>query len=138
MANLTKQTALTLEELIGQDLLMPIDGNFKPVKGLNLLLQDIQQLLLTVPGERVMRPTYGCNIRNQIWENIDSAAANGSEAIRSALELYEPRITVTDVSSTINRNTDLITFNIKFYIKNTDTILNLLFPLRSSSQIASA
>ena len=138
MATLTKQKVLTLEELIGQDLLLPIDGNFKPVKGLNLLLQDIQQLLLTVPGERVMRPTYGCTIRNQIWENIDAAAANGTGAIKSALALYEPRITVTDVSSTINRNTDLIIFNIKFFIKNTDTSLNLLFPLRSSSQIANA
>jgi phage baseplate assembly protein W len=136
MAIKTKDESLVAR--LGFDLKFPINGNFEPISGLNLLLQDIQQLLLTVPGERVGRPTYGCNLRNQIWENIDQAYINGAAEIRAALGKYEPRINVTAVTGKINRNTGLIVFSIRFVVKSTDTSVNLIFPLRTSQQISAA
>ncbi len=123
---------------LGSDCKFPIDGNFKTIKGLDVLLQDIQQLLLTIPGERVNRPDWGCGLRASIWENIDVAAVNGSAAIKEAIDKYEPRITLSSVESSISRNTDLITFVIRFSIKSTETSVNLIFPFRTASQIASA
>lgn len=136
MAIKTKAESLTIR--LGFDLKFPIVGNFQPISGLDLLLQDVQQLLLTVPGERVGRPTYGCNLRNQIWENIDQAYINGAAEIRAALGKFEPRITVTAVNGQINRNTGLIVFTIRFIVKSTDTAVNLIFPLRTSQQISAA
>jgi uncharacterized protein len=127
-----------LNQLLGSDLKVPIAGSFEPISGLNLLLQDISQLLLTLPGERVFRPDFGCNLRTFVWENIDDAAILGAGSIRTALVKFEPRINVTSVGYTINRNTDLITFNIRFVVKDTDSSTNLIFPFRLSSQIASA
>ena len=54
----------SLNARLGHGLSMPIQGSFVPASGVTLLLQEIQQLLLTVPGERVFRPDFGCNIRN--------------------------------------------------------------------------
>jgi phage baseplate assembly protein W len=121
---------------LGSDLKFPIVGNFETVTGLDTLIQDIQQLLLTAPGERVSRPSFGCNLRNMVWENIDSVAVNGPAEIKAAITNYEPRVTVTEVTSTINRNTSLIVFNIKFFVKNTDTALNLVFPFRVGSSLS--
>jgi len=126
----------SLKIRLGSDLKFPISGNFEPISGLDLLLQDIQQLLLTIPGERVNRPEYGCLLRNQIWENLDVAASNGSSAIRDALDNFEPRITVTDVNSTINNNTGLITFNIQFIVNVSDTSVNLIFPFRAGTSLS--
>ena len=126
----------SLEVRLGSDLKFPIKGAFEPVSGTDLLLQDISQLLLTIPGERVSRPEFGCKLRNQIWENIDDAATNGSANIRSALDKFEPRIRVTSVGSVVNRNTGLINFTIRFIILDTDTRVNLVFPFRSSTDLS--
>ena len=135
MANI-KSKDQSLTERLGSDLKFPIQNNFVPVSGIELLLQDIQQLLLTIPGERVNRPEYGCNLRNQIWENMAEAALNGAAAIREALDTYEPRITVLDVTSDINENTGLITFNIQFIIDSSDQEVNLIFPFRAGTAIS--
>jgi|SRR3990167_3282546 len=133
-----KSTEESLTIRLGSDLKLPIDGNFEAISGMELLLQDIQQLLLTIPGERVNRPDFGCFLRNQIWENIDSAAIKGAASIREALDTYEPRVTVLGVAYTLNRNTDLISFNIQFIVNSTDTAVNLIFPFRAGTALSFA
>lgn len=125
-----------LKDRLGSDLRFPIVNSFNPISGLDLLIQDIQQVLLTVPGERINRPDFGCTLRNQIWENIQTAANHGAASIRDALERFEPRITVTDIGSDINENTGLITFNIQFIVNDTDTALNLVFPFRAGTNLS--
>ena len=126
----------SLKARLGSDLKFPISGNFEAISGMDLLLQDIQILLLTIPGERPNRPQFGCNLRNQIWENLDVAFEDGKAAIRTALDTFEPRITVQNVTGTINRNTGLITFNIQFMVNSTDTAVNLVFPFRAGTQLS--
>lgn len=133
-SNLNKDS---LEIRLGSDLKFPISGSFAPISGLDLLLQDIQQLLLTVPGERVNRPDYGCSLRNQIWENIDVVVIEAPNSIRASLELYEPRIQVLGVGVVeVNENTGLIAFNINFRVKETDQNVNLVFPFRTGTQLS--
>lgn len=132
----TKQE--NLKERLGSDLRFPIEGSFASISGLDLLLQDIQQLLLTIPGERVNRPDFGCHLRDQVWENLETAAQQGASSIQEAIENFEPRVTVTNVDSTVNENTGLITFNIQFLVNNTDTALNLVFPFRAGTQLSFA
>ena len=137
---MAKNPALTasLNERLGHDLKLPINGTFQPISGIDLLLQDISQLLLTIPGERVYRPAYGCFLRNQIWENIDDAAIKGASSIKAALDKFEPRIRVTSVGFDINRNTGLINYTIRFIILDTDTRINLVFPFRSGTDLSFA
>lgn len=133
-----KTSSESLKIRLGSDLKFPIVGNFEPISGLNLLLQDIQQLLLTIPGERVQRPDFGCNLRNQIWENMDDAAQNGAATIRESLESFEPRITVIDVNTDVNDNTGMILFNIQFIVNSDDTAVNLIFPFRAGTSLSFA
>lgn len=130
-----------LEESLGQrlgyDTRFPIVGNFDSVGGLTVLLQDIQTLLLTAPGERVGRPEFGCTLGLSIWENIEQGALQGAASIKQALDQFEPRIKVTDVGFVTNRNTGLVTYKIKFAIIDTDIVTNLIFPFRTSQQISS-
>lgn len=128
----------SLKIRLGSDLKFPIQTSFEPIEGLDLLLQDIQQLLLTIPGERVFRPEFGCFLRNQVWENLDDALINGKASIRSSLDNFEPRIDVTSVGGKVNSNTGLITFSINFVVKDTDTSVNLIFPFRATTQLSTA
>lgn len=126
----------TLNIRLGADTKFPIAGSFQPIKGLDLLLQDIQLLLLTNPGERVNRPDYGCELRSLVWENIDHAVLEGPGIIRAALDKYEPRINVVKVEASPNYNTGLLSFSIGFSIKSTDTKVNLIFPLRTGTDLS--
>lgn len=134
MANGSNNT--TLDARLGSDLRFPINGSFSPIAGLSLLLQDIQQLLLTMPGERVSRPEWGCGLKTLTWENTVVAVQEGPGIITSALATFEPRIKVTKVDASANDNTGLVTFIIRFAIKSTDTNVNLVFPLRVGTELS--
>jgi len=49
-----------------------------------LIKNDMLQLLLTSPGERVMRPTYGVPIRQWAFEPLDNLSIND---IASAIKM---------------------------------------------------
>lgn len=62
-----------------------------------LIRNDILQLLLTVPGERVMRPTFGVNLRNAVFEPSDAVTVSGLELeIRRSIEQHDPRVRVVN------------------------------------------
>ena len=57
--------------------------------------QAILLLLSTRPGERVMRPTYGCDLHRLVFSpNDDTTAGLAIHYVRQALDLWEPRIDV--------------------------------------------
>jgi Bacteriophage baseplate protein W len=58
--------------------------------------QAILLLLSTIPGERVMRPDYGCDLFRLIFSPNDNTTAGlAIHYVRQALDRWEPRIQVT-------------------------------------------
>jgi phage baseplate assembly protein W len=123
-----------IRDFLGKDTAFPISNGFSPVEGIDTLLQDMQILLMTIPGERVNRPTYGCGLYTRIWDNLESAAALGVQDIRQAVEEFEPRVNLDNVNSTIDRESGTILFTISFTVISTNTPLNLVFPF--TTQVA--
>ena len=59
--------------------------------------QAIQLILSTAPGERPMRPEFGCGVHDFVFDTIDATTvARMEEEIRSALDRWEPRIEVLE------------------------------------------
>ena len=79
-----------------------------------LIRNDLLQLLLTSPGERVMRPDFGTGIRTFVFENMtsDSLAAL-QQNILDAIAKWEPRVTATSV--TLQSDDDNNLLRIKVY-----------------------
>jgi len=57
-----------------------------------LIMNDIMQFLMTVPGDRVMRPTFGAPIRTLVFDKMTSDTMLLSEDIRRRLVENEPRV----------------------------------------------
>ena len=58
----------------------------------------IVALLLTNPGERVMRPTYGAGVLNYVWENDDLLSeAQMISTIQRAVASWETNITLNTI-----------------------------------------
>jgi phage baseplate assembly protein W len=67
--------------------IMPIQADDRLIKN------DLLQLLMTTPGERVMRPDYGTNLRLFPFEMMDDIGLNDlRDSIASAVRKFENRI----------------------------------------------
>jgi uncharacterized protein len=65
------------------------------VEGDAAVRQALLLLLSTTPGERVMRPEYGCDLQRLVFSpNDDTTAGLVIHYIRQAIARFEPRIEV--------------------------------------------
>src|SRR5438067_483093 len=77
-----------------------VRGGIAMVEGEGAVRQAIFLLLSTVPGERVMRPTYGCHLHRLVFApNDDTTAGLAIHYVRSALDRWEPRIEVVHLDA---------------------------------------
>ncbi len=67
--------------------------------------QSILLLISTTPGERVMRPKYGCNLQKLVFMPNDTATHGlAIHYVRTALERWEPRIDIINIDANANVN----------------------------------
>ncbi len=60
--------------------------------------QAIRIILSTAKGERRMRPTFGCDIHNLVFDPINASTFGLMRYyVEEALEMWEPRIAVTEI-----------------------------------------
>ena len=69
--------------------------------GLTNIEQSIQIILGTQHGERVMRPTFGCNLNSLVFApNNRQTATLARQYVMDGLQQWEPRIIVQSVTVT--------------------------------------
>ena len=86
-------------------------SRFEWRSGAVLVRQSILIILDTEPGERVMRPDFGCGLRRYLMEpNTPATRAAIARDIEAALGVWEPRIVVgaVDVTPTADPSTVLV------------------------------
>lgn len=78
-------------------------GGLDMVDGHAAVRQAVLLLLSTFPGERVMRPGYGCELGRLVFQpNDDTTAGLAIHYVRRAVETWEPRVELLAVDA--NRN----------------------------------
>jgi uncharacterized protein len=92
--------------------------------------QAIGVILGTAPGERPMRPEFGCGIHDLVFESVDAyTVGRVKQHVRMALDRWEPRIEVmaVDVDLTqVDRGELLI--HVRYATKLTNDERNLVYP----------
>lgn len=77
-----------------------------------LIKNDLLQLLLTSPGDRVMRPLFGAGLRKAVFDQLDDFSMQELKSnIELAINKWESRVTVTDIQMSQDENI----LNIKLY-----------------------
>lgn len=62
--------------------------------------QALLLLLTTLPGERVMRPDYGCDLHRLVFAPNDATTHGlAIHYVRQAVERWEPRIDLLDINA---------------------------------------
>ena len=122
------------EQFIGRGWAFPLrvdqTGGIALVSREQEIEEAIRLILGTSPGERPMRPEFGCKIHEYLFASADGETANAiAGEVRSALRRWEPRIDVSDVQVTIDaKNPALLYIDVRYAIKATNDRRNLVFP----------
>jgi phage baseplate assembly protein W len=122
------------EEFIGSGWAFPIrtdaTGSIAVVSHEREIEESIRLILGTAPGERPMRPEYGCAIHDYVFANIDpDTAGRIAGEVRAALVRWEPRIEVQGVDVTVDPQDQTVVFiDIRYSIGDTNDPRNLVFP----------
>ena len=123
-----------MTEIIGSGLAFPLQvdrrGGIALARDEQDIDQAIQLILGTAPGERPMRPEFGCGVHDFVFDSIDANTIGRMEdAIRDALDRWEPRIQVQTVEFDLGQaEHGLLTIDIGYHVRATNTERNLVYP----------
>jgi uncharacterized protein len=123
-----------MSEILGSGLAFPLQVDARGALALAAGEDDVEQaiglILGTAPGEREMRPEFGCAVHDLVFDTIDAAMIGRLEtAIRGALDRWEPRIQVDRLDfdlSGVDEGQLLIT--IAYTVRETNHQRNLVYP----------
>lgn len=122
------------ERFIGRGWAFPLrvetTGGIAMVERDQEISEAIRLVLGTAPGERPMRPEFGCGIHDYVFAPADGATAGRiAYEVRVALERWEPRIEVADVVIALDTVEEGVLYiDIRYVIRSTNDVRNLVFP----------
>jgi phage baseplate assembly protein W len=120
--------------IIGSGLAFPLGvdrrGSVALAHGENDIEQAMGVILSTAPGERPMRPEFGCEVHDLIFDTIDAAMVGKMDtAIRNALDRWEPRVVVTGIDFDLtDKNEGQLAVTINYIVRATNHQRNLVYP----------
>ncbi len=123
-----------MSDIIGSGLAFPLSVNHRGGIALARGQEDIEQaialILGTAPGERPMRPEFGCEIHQLVFDTIDAEMVGRMDtAIRVALDRWEPRIEVTSVDFDLTGSVEgRLEISVGYRVRATSQDHNLVYP----------
>jgi uncharacterized protein len=122
------------DQFIGAGLAFPLrtdaTGGIALVRGEREIAEAMRLILGTSPGERPMRPEFGCAISEFVFAPADAATAGLiAYEVRIALERWEPRIDLHDVQVDFSDAADgVLLINVRYALRGSNDPRNLVFP----------
>jgi uncharacterized protein len=123
-----------LADFIGRGISFPMhvdtSGAIAMGRGADDIDANLRVVLITAPGERVMRPQFGCRIWDLLFEPINANTLGlMSEAVRDAVSQWEPRVELDEVAIEPDpANQARVLINLRYRVKVTNDVRNLVYP----------
>jgi Bacteriophage baseplate protein W len=123
-----------MSDMLGSGLAFPLSVDHRGALAMASGEEDVEQALTiilgTAPGERPMRPEFGCEVHDFVFDSIDAAMVGRVEsAVRAALDRWEPRIEVVAVDFDLDRAGEgVLEVMIVYRIRATNRERNLVYP----------
>jgi uncharacterized protein len=87
-------------------------------------------LLSTRLGERIMQPTYGCNLDEMVFESINLTLRTYlKDLVENAILFFEPRIQLDELEIDTARESEGVLFiKISYIVRSTNSRFNYVYP----------
>lgn len=105
-------------------------GEVRLVSAENDIRESLQILLSTSLGERLMQPTYGCNLEDLLFEPLTPTVASSvKERIRSAILYHEPRIRLDRLQLALDQQLQgMVLITVDYTILSTNSRFSFVYP----------
>ena len=105
-------------------------GSLALTTGPEELDSSIRVVVSTAPGERVMRPAFGCKIWDLLFEPVNANTLGYmAQAVREAIAQWEPRVETESVDVLPDkRDTSLVHIYVTYRVRSTNDRRNLVYP----------
>lgn len=104
-------------------------GGIALVSGEKEVEEAIRLVLSTAPGERPMRPEFGCSIHDLVFAPVNEQTAGRIQhEVYASLDRWEPRIEVEDVEVTTGADPSVLMIDVRYSIRGTNNPRSLVFP----------
>lgn len=93
--------------------------DFSEITDENSMIQNLYNIILTRPGERLFNPDFGCGIHDLVFKLMEGDDISRSallDSIEQSLEIYEPRISLNKQNSTVSINNDTNSIEINLHV----------------------
>ena len=122
-----------MSDLIGSGWAFPTEvtpgGSVRLVSGGEEIDAAVRMILTTAPGERVMRPDFGCAMWEQVFAPVNPNTLGLIEQnVREALTRWEPRIALESVTAVADEGGAVVRILIEYRIRATNDHRNLVHP----------
>lgn len=91
---------------------------------------SLRVILATAPGERLMRPTFGCRIWDLMFEPVNANTLGlMAQAVRDAVAEWEPRVELETVE--VDPDADeqaAVRIHLTYRVRTTNDRRNLVYP----------
>jgi Bacteriophage baseplate protein W len=121
-------------EFVGSGWAFPLrtdpTGRVALASGTEEVEQSIRLILMTAPGERPMRPEFGCAVHDYVFAPADASTAGDiAYAVRVAINRWEPRVELGDVTVRFDAvDRGVLYVDIEYSLRGTNSPRNLVFP----------
>lgn len=105
-------------------------GGIALIRGGDELDASLRIIIETAPGERVMRPEFGCRIWEHVFDATDPTTLGlMTQAVRDAVIRWEPRVDLEDVVIRVEPDDpSVVRIDVAYRIKATNDRRNLVHP----------
>lgn len=83
---------------------------------------NLINLLLTNVGERIMNPTFGCNLKKFLFEGITDINIEAlNQNLLNQISIFIPEVTVTGIEFTPDSDNNSIYITVNYYLNISET-----------------
>jgi hypothetical protein len=93
------------------------------------IVESLQVILTTLPGERIYHPEFGCDLTPLLFETLSNSVEKLlSNRIKDAVTKYERRIVFDDAVFELLPAEGVVYISIKYTVKSDNSRYNMVFP----------
>ena len=120
-------------DLIGRGWSFPVTltpgGGVRLVGGGEEIESAVRMILATAPGERLMRPDFGCAMWEQVFAPMTPNTLGLIEqSVREAVTRWEPRVLLESVRTVVDHDAGVVDIEIDYCVRATNDRRNLVYP----------
>src|SRR5215210_5717212 len=121
-------------DFLGSGLAFPLRTDTRGGVALVRSDEDVREAIMlilgTTPGERPMRPEFGCRLQEFVFDGVDAYTIGRlRDEVLSALERWEPRVDVLDVTFDLSEfGAGRLLLDIAYVLRTTTDVRNLVYP----------